>query len=243
MHWYSRDGESKYEIVGANGEFRATTLRDAKKLGLVPSVTTINAILSRPGLDKWKMDKLLDAAFTNRALKLTKERWSAVVRSRANEESSAAMKRGTQLHDHLEQFFKCNKIQEEEFIIPAIKMVNAINTNNNWRAEDSFAHPSGFGGKIDLHSKEGDGFIIDFKTKAFTEIKEMAYDEHAMQLAAYSIGLNLPKARCFNLFISTTKPGLLHLHEWKKGDIERAGKMFNHLLELWKLFNNFDSSF
>lgn len=30
-HWYSKEGEPKYTIIGANGKERNTTLRDAKK--------------------------------------------------------------------------------------------------------------------------------------------------------------------------------------------------------------------
>ena len=40
-HWYTQEGEPMYTIIGANGKERNTTLRDAKNLGLVPSVTTI----------------------------------------------------------------------------------------------------------------------------------------------------------------------------------------------------------
>ena len=35
-HWYSRDGRPAYEVESAKGMMRPTTLRDARKLGLVP---------------------------------------------------------------------------------------------------------------------------------------------------------------------------------------------------------------
>ena len=41
-HWYDRAGEPMYTIIGANGKERNTNLRDAKSLGLVPSVTTVS---------------------------------------------------------------------------------------------------------------------------------------------------------------------------------------------------------
>jgi hypothetical protein len=47
-HWYDHDGKPMYTIVGANGKERNTTLRDAKKEGLVPSVTTIIGIAAKP---------------------------------------------------------------------------------------------------------------------------------------------------------------------------------------------------
>ena len=40
-HWYDKEGEPRYTIIGANGKERNTTLRDAKKKGYVPSVTSV----------------------------------------------------------------------------------------------------------------------------------------------------------------------------------------------------------
>ena len=49
-HWYDDQGNPAYEIIGANGKQRNTTLRDAKKLGLLPSVTTVLGVAAKPGL-------------------------------------------------------------------------------------------------------------------------------------------------------------------------------------------------
>ena len=61
-HWYTQDGEPMYTIVGANGVERNTTLRDAKSLGLVPSVTTIIGMIAKPFLENWKIDQALKSA-------------------------------------------------------------------------------------------------------------------------------------------------------------------------------------
>ena len=61
-HWYSQDGEPMYTIIGANGKERNTTLRDAKSLGLVPSVTTIIGTIAKPALENWKIDQALKSA-------------------------------------------------------------------------------------------------------------------------------------------------------------------------------------
>ena len=52
-HWYDHDGNPMYTIIGANGKERNTTLRDAKKEGFVPSVTTIIGIAAKPSLENW----------------------------------------------------------------------------------------------------------------------------------------------------------------------------------------------
>ena len=61
-HWYDHDGEPMYTIIGANGKERNTTLRDAKSIGLVPSVTTILGLVSKPSLENWKITQALQAS-------------------------------------------------------------------------------------------------------------------------------------------------------------------------------------
>src|SRR6185369_1021896 len=63
-HFYTRAGEPAYTIVGKNGVERNTTLRDARKLDLVPGVTSIIRCAAAPGLEAWKQDQLLLAALT-----------------------------------------------------------------------------------------------------------------------------------------------------------------------------------
>jgi hypothetical protein len=54
-HWYFPDGTPLHEVARADGkDTRPTSLRDARKLGLFPSVTNVLSILAKPGLDAWK---------------------------------------------------------------------------------------------------------------------------------------------------------------------------------------------
>ena len=84
------------------------------------------------------------------------------------------------------------------------------------------------------------GIVVDAKTKEFAPGDSVvAYDEHLMQLAAYRNGLNMPEARCANAFVSVTHPGVIHIHEWSEEDLQRGWKMFQALLDYWKLKNKF----
>jgi hypothetical protein len=107
-----------------------------------------------------------------------------------------------------------------------------------WVAEHSFAHPLGFGGKIDLHWF--DGVVIDFKTKEFGPDDDLkAWDEHAMQLAAYREGVLMPKARAAVCYVSTTVPGLARVVEIKPDDLERGWECFKGLLSYWQSKNRY----
>src|SRR3989304_6517093 len=63
-HWYTQSGEPMYTIIGKNGNARATTLRDARTLKLLPSVTSILAMLPKPALITWMKKQVLMAALT-----------------------------------------------------------------------------------------------------------------------------------------------------------------------------------
>jgi hypothetical protein len=113
----------------------------------------------------------------------------------------------------------------------------------DWVAEASFAHESGYGGKVDLHSPST-GIVCDYKGKDgdFSDGKRLAYDQH-YQLAAYNRGLLLPPNQCANIFFSRTHPGAVASHVWKQTDVDAGWSVFAATLELWKALKGFDSSF
>jgi hypothetical protein len=80
--------------------------------------------------------------------------------------------------------------------------------------------------------------VVDVKTKEFTDPNKVdAYDDHLMQLAAYRVGLGVPKARCANAFVSRSVPGLVVIKEWEEADLQRGWEMFCSLLKFWQLKN------
>lgn len=59
-HWYSTKGEPFHTVPNKTkpGTSRPTTLKDARALGLLPSVTSILGILDKPQLTDWKLEQL-----------------------------------------------------------------------------------------------------------------------------------------------------------------------------------------
>ncbi len=103
--------------------------------------------------------------------------------------------------------------------------------------EHSFASPLGYGGKIDWHNDEM--ILIDFKTRQeINDKKRLAYDEHVMQLSAYANGLQMPNARCLNVFISIDSAEV-RIVEHSPGERDRGFSMFKLLLDYWKLSKEF----
>jgi len=233
-HWYAKDGSPAYTVMAKNGEQRSTTLRDAKKMGLLPSVTTIMKAAASPGLEAWKINQMMLAALTlPRGEGEGEESFIKRIQADSKEHARKAAERGTQVHTAIEQFFDGHiNADDLPYLEPVYKAVNDTFGNLVWAVEKSFATESGFAGKVDIHSRDGEGVVADFKTKEFTKDtleKVAGFDENVMQLAAYRYGLNLPKARCANIFVSVTEPGLVVVKEWTQEELARGWAMFDAL--------------
>lgn len=103
-----------------------------------------------------------------------------------------------------------------------------------WEAERWFAHPMGFGGKVDLISDE---WVIDFKTKPgdASEHKHKMYDEQLMQLVAYDEGMGGPARKLANIIVSRDIPGSVHWWGWDcVEEQEKAWIMFEAALTIWQ---------
>lgn len=235
-HWYTRDGQPMYTIRGKNGEMRPTTLRDARKLNLVPSVTTIMKLMAAPALEHWKTEQVLLSALTLPRYEGEDEKaWLSRVYGDSKEEGAMAADRGTEVHTAIEKSL-VGAPTDPEFTPFADAALTALRTTFpgvEWESERSFASPLGYGGKVDLHAKIG--LVVDFKSKPGDRIADVkCYDEHFMQAAAYAHGLGMPEANCANIFVTRTPPARAIIIQHDQADTIRGWRMFKALLELFK---------
>jgi hypothetical protein len=160
----------------------------------------------------------------------------------SKEQGKAAADAGTDIHASIQGFYEGEVItRHEAHVKGTVAALDALYGQQGWIAERAFGHSHGFGGKCDLHSTEGDGIVADVKTKEFTDPDKVdAYDDHLMQLAAYRVGLGIPKARCSNVFVSRSVPGLVVIKQWDEADLQRGWEMFCHLLSFWTLKHKFN---
>ena len=241
-HWYTQEGDPMYTIVGANGKERNTTLRDAKKEKLVPSVTTILSMIAKPALENWKIEQALTSALTlERQEGESFKSFSYRCKDDSKKIGMAAAKRGTEIHYEIENGFLGKKKSKPYKIIKA--WLDENYPNEEWIAEDSFCADIGYGGKIDLYSKSG--IFVDFKTKDNLEGKDPAklvYDEHGMQLSAYAQGCGFTDVERVSIFVDRKDTSLIACHIWDKDSQVKHTAMFNSILDYWKLVKNYDSS-
>ncbi len=247
-HWYDRDGNPAYTVKAKNGDDRATTLRDARKLDLVPSVTSIIKMAAKPQLEIWKQNQVLLAALT-----LPKEEgendesWCKRIIEDSKQHATQAAAKGAEIHAAIQQSYEGIPQPDYNDFISGVENVLYEWTGDfpstEWLAEASFSHPLGFGGKCDLSAGVVNigRFVVDFKTKEFGPDDNLkTWDEHDMQLAAYRVGLGLDNARCAIIYVSVNNPGHAQLVEIPEEKLERGWQMFYHLLHYWKAVKNFD---
>ena len=240
-HWYAKDGTPAYTIIGKNGKERATTLRDARQHNLSPSVTTILKVAASPALEQWKLNNILMAALTMPRIDGEPEAdYLARIKRDAAEQGKQAAERGTEIHGAIEAWYGACRydLNYADILCGVTEAVSRDFGEQDWIAEKSFAHPMGYAGKVDLASPL---VVLDYKTKEFdADNLPKPYDDNVMQLAAYRHGLGFETARCANVFVSRTVPGLVHVVEHSQEDLERGLKMFLCLLDYWKVKNKYN---
>lgn len=246
-HYYLRDGTPCYEQPTRDGGMRGINLRWDRHLGLVPSVTTVLQVVAKPQLEAWKIKQGILAALTlARDHGESDDDYLKRVMEDSKAQAKAAAEEGTRIHDAIEQSFIGGVVPR-----PYTKHVRATREMiaqlfpgvTDWIAEASFAHESGYGGRVDLYSPST-GIVVDYKGKDgdFTDGKKLAYDQH-YQLAAYQRGLRLPVSICANVFVSRTHPGKVAAHIWGIAEIKEGLGIFDDALSLWKRLKHYDSSF
>lgn len=233
-HWYLPDGSPAYRTIGKNGKERNTTVKDARGLGLLPSVTTIIGCAAKPALDVWKQQQAILAALTLPRLDgESEEDWLSRVVSDSKETAKQAAERGTHIHGIIEAFYEGVYIPE---LPPYVRVVEStINEHFGpqlWISEKSFAK-GGYGGKCDLIAK---GCVVDFKTTEKDLDKLDYYFDHQMQLAAYRQGFEMPTARCAIVYVNALQ-NKAKLVEIPEDDLRIGWDCFTHLLAFYRAKN------
>ena len=223
-HWYDKDGSPQYEVESKLGSMRSTTLRDARKFEWVPSVSTIwKDVVAAPGLNRYYQEQLFNVMVVqfDRGYSIGDEQaipFKRRVFALAKEHAMKAAERGTHIHNLLEQQLltgKCGSKDPNEIhmVMQTVIKMKEVCGDQDWKVEKSFAHPMGYGGKIDVYSDE---WVVDFKTKELVDGKKPdMYDSYGVQLAAYNHGVGGGR-KLLNLFISVSSPGYVVDYEWEE---------------------------
>lgn len=247
-HWYTKDGVPAYTMKKAKGDGeRNTTLRDARKYNLLPSVTTLFGIMAKPGLDRWKLNKAITAALdTPRDDEEPDERYHSRILERSFEETSAAAELGTKIHDAIDAYFDGTPPPEDlaQYVDPTIEYLKTLNLTDIRREEVVVNTDQGYAGRVDLLARYGNSnIIIDFKTKKTKEgVKVTPFDYQATQIAAYAMAAFGTLDHCVgaNVYISTTEPGRIEKAVYSQDKLESEYELLTNIASIWRHLKNYD---
>lgn len=191
-HFYTRDGRPAYEQPRVDGKGTTkTTVAHARKLGLLPSPTTILRLLAKPQLDTWKQEQAALAvltaprregeeldAFVHRVLQVEKEHEA---------EKEAAADEGKAIHDSIE--CALNDVQYDLKYKPYVDAtLKEIQKYGRCVFNEKILVGDGYAGRTDC-GLESDHFITVVDFKGCKKLPRYAYDEHLLQGAAYAAAL------------------------------------------------------
>ena len=254
-HWYTQAGEPAYEQPSADGKRMVkTTLAHARKLHLLPSVTTVLSELAKPQLVSWLIEQAVLAAvttprkesettdaFIHRVLQVEKQQ---------DAERDAAAAFGTNTHAALEtalnQRISGKELRLSDDLDPRVRLcaeaVLALPLmQGRVVATESCVTGPGYAGKYDLEMDNCEEFLdlIDFKTARTMPSKGESFDDHILQLSAYAHarslrgGLGGKRIRCHNVYISTREPGVVKAIE-NPGWEAAYEECFAPLVRVWQ---------
>lgn len=254
-HFYLPNGDPFYEVPYADkkrqGQMRKATLADARKVGAMPSVTTILRCLDKPQLTAWLIEQACLSVLT--APKLPGETLDAFVErvlhqeEQQHAEAEKARELGTAIHDALEAWFTGQDVPEDlrPWIEPAARDIGR--GGDIVAAEKVLVNAPYYGGRTDL-IQETSGYWLIWDWKSTKKLPERgAWTEHILQGAAYAEAFRASLARAgstkpirtANCYISTTEQGKYcvceHAHDWARS--YQLG--FAPLVQVWQYLNNY----
>ena len=268
-HYYTLDGKACHTQTckpGAKNTTRPTTIADARKQGLFPSVSAITGVLGSSALVGYMQREVGKAAYKRPTIHPeTEAEYVNYLVKQSKEDGSDAANLGTEVHAGLESYYgepllpqgeasvtlpSGDVVDRWELMEPAIKAIDGLNATIQESEKIVVNAPYGYAGTTDLTFTKGDAYgIIDFKTKRTKKGKKIVpYETQPMQIAAYlagvwGLGHDYPigaGASGYNIYISTTEVGRVEVVEYSNEDLLEAWGAFKNCLALYRYINKFD---
>jgi hypothetical protein len=237
-HWYTQEGESAHVVIGKNGNERNTTVTDARKMGLLPSVTSVLGIMDKPQLTAWKIEQAIMSSLTlPKEDGETLEEYAKRVVKDSKQSTTKAAEHGTKMHEQMEHILlgrDCSKDPELQPYIKTFREWAEDNVEKTYWCERALVG-AGYAGRCDAYVKlKGIGdAIIDLKNRKVNPKYDPFYDSDCAQLWAYRIASENPKAACVSVVLAANDPETLVIHQWSEEELHESGIAFQAMLKVW----------
>lgn len=249
-HWYDENANACHTVIAkSTGKPRNTTLADAKRLGLYPSVSGILSVLSKDSLADWKHRQITEAAFMTQPKPMeTPEAYHSRIMDAAFKQVADAADLGTRIHKAIEQHFQGEEYDKSlEVYVGAVDKWSCENGVNFHKQELRLVNKEfGFAGTTDAAiSRHLDYAILDFKSRKTRQGQKVEpWETQILQIAAYAYtyyGMDGFKKPCgVNVYISTTEPGRVEASWYTAEQVAEAWEMFKKCCDLWRYMKGYD---
>lgn len=240
-HYYKENGDAMHHVrmTSDSSKFRPTRITDARKLGLIPSVTTVWSILEKEGLNNWKIGQAIEICYETEDCK-DLDAYKRVVTSKLKNRLDEAPNLGSNIHAAIELYLDRGGKLDHAYK----EYINAVLLNLSKRdyeivkCEQTIAKKElGYAGTVDLIvNLNGVRTVVDFKT--CNSIPKKPKEGHAEQVAAY---MKLCGAEAgINLYLSTSQPGESFEYIYTQKEMKKAWKRFSACLDMWTLLKDYD---
>lgn len=247
-HWYDREGKPCHTQQTKEGDQRPTTIKDARKLGLIPSVTNVLSIISKEALTTWKVNQAILTTLKHKPEDgESDDTYCRRVASISQEQVYEAADLGKQIHAAIENYLKHGTTPDRDLLpytFPVLDwiMTKAMKVKATEKILVDLKH--GYAGTADLlfeFGVNGCG-VIDFKTRKSKEGEKMrTWDTEPLQLAAYAKTAfgddRLDDCLIANVLISTTEPGRFEVV--KHADPRKHFDAFRSALKMWQYLKGY----
>ena len=248
-HWYGRDGVPMHSVPSLKGEPRPTTLRDARKLGLYPSVTNILGVIAKPELTAWLQEQAVMAALTlPRMAGEAEDAFAKRVVADSQTTRDGAADFGTGFHHGAERVAQTLEVDGQHPAADWLRHYRVWYQGNalalRWTEKVLVCHGLGYAGTADLLINRAvhGPTLVDLKTQRLKQgTKAAPYKSWCYQLAAYRHALCEP-VRCMNLIINSVAPSVPIEHVWSGEEMERGMDAFLSAHRLWSIEKGYDPS-
>ena len=247
QHWYDRDGKAVFEVPKAKGGgTRPTTIADARKLGLYPSVTTVLGVLDKPQLADWKLNQV--SAWCHGNPPQDHEGVDGYARQAtegAFQQVTDAADLGTAIHAALEAHFQGLPVPDgySAYVDPVAALIAREGITFLEHELRLVNADVGYAGTTDAVIKASDGRlgILDFKSRKTKPGERVSnWETEPMQIAAYGMAKwgRVPDTGA-NLYISTTEKGRVQIVQYSHEELQAAWDAFLCAARLWQYLKGY----
>lgn len=191
-HWYDQNGNQIAQVPKKTkpDELKATTIREAREMGLCRGVTSIIGLANRPDLERWKIQQAILACIDTPYVPgrgMTEKDYLDAMELVAREGAAKAADKGSQIHAAIQAHLLGEDYDPEDhhYVAGTLAALDSACGMLEWKTEVPVVSRLGYGTKIDLCCPGS--WLLDIKTKDgdTTALKKMKlFESYPMQLAA-----------------------------------------------------------